>query len=420
MRFATAALAMTAAVFCTAGGLLADWPGFLGPDRTGVSTDGTKLARSWPKDGPKQLWTRTMQTGFGGAAIADGKVFVMDRLPQKADTLHCLDLETGEELWSYRYDAPGKLRWKGSRATPSVDANHVYTVGPFGQVHAISRRTRKPVWSLNLAKDFGGEVPMWAYASSPLLLGEWVVLAPQTPTAGLVAVRRDDGKVAWKSPSLGEAGHSSPMLMTLDGIRQIVLLARKQLAGVDPNTGKVLWRFKDFTSRRPIPQPVKVGRRELFFTSGYGMGGVVLRITRDDAGRWAVSEAARNESISSHIATPITHGGHVYVPGNSRNIDEGLICLTPEAKVLWKTGRRPSFGFGSQLLADGLLVIADAQKRDLVLVDPNPKEFRELARADILTGRNPWGPLAIDKGRLIVRDSEKLLCLDLRAKKETD
>ena len=420
MKHRTFAVAVLLALSFAAGGLLADWPGFLGPNRTGVSPDKTTLARSWPKDGPRQLWTRQMQTGFGGAAIVDGRVYVMDRQPQKQDVLLCLDLETGQKKWEYRYDAPGKLRYKGSRATPSVDANHVYTVGPFGQVHAISRETHKPVWTRDLAKDFGGEVPMWAYASSPLLLSELVVLAPQTPTIGLVAVQPGSGKVVWKSAALGEAGHSSPMLMTLDGVEQIVMLARKQLAGVDPNTGKVLWRFKDFTSLRPIPQPVKVGKRELFFTSGYGMGGVLLRITRDEAGNWAISEAARNKSISSHIATPILHDGHIYLPGNSRNIDEGLLCVTPETEVLWKTGRRPSFGFGSQLLADGLLVIADAQKRDLVLVDPNPKKYRELARADILTGRNPWGPLAIDKGRLIVRDSEKLLCLDLRANKETD
>jgi outer membrane protein assembly factor BamB len=301
-----------------------------------------------------------------------------------------------------------------------VDANHVYTVGPFGQVHAISRKTHKPVWSANLAEDFGGEVPRWAYASSPLLLGEWVILAPQTPTVGLVAVERDTGKVAWKSPSLGEAGHSSPRLMTLDGRKQLVFLARRQLAGLDPNSGKVLWRFKDFKSLRPIPAPAPISKREMFFTSGYGMGGIVLRVTRNDAGGWACRETARNEKLSSHIATPIVHEGYVYVPSNSRKVDQGLVCLDKEANIVWKTGRTPSFGFGNQVLADGLLVIVDAQKRDLVLVDPNPKEYRELARAAIIKGRHPWGPLAIDEGRLIVRDTDRLLCLDLRAKKRTD
>jgi outer membrane protein assembly factor BamB len=420
MNTRIAAIVSLIALVALAGTLGADWPGFLGADRAGVSPDKTTLARNWPKEGPKELWSRKMFSGFGGAAIVDGRVYLMDRMPQKKDIVLCLDLETGEKKWEYSYNAPGKLRWKGSRATPSVDDEHIYTVGPFGQVHALSHETHKPVWSLDLAKDFDGKVPMWAYASSPLLLGEWVILAPQTPTVGLVAVKRDSGEVAWKSPSLGEAGHSSPRLMTLDGRKQIVMLARKQLAGLDPNTGKVLWRFRNFKSLRPIPGPVPIGKRELFFTSGYGMGGIVLRVTRDEGGNWACSETARNERISSHIATPIVHKGYVYVPSNSRNVDLGLVCLDKDAKIVWNTGRDPSFGFGNQIMADGLLVLVDAQKRDLVLVDPNPKEYRELARADIIKGRHPWAPLAIDKGRLIVRDTEKLLCLDLAAKKETD
>ena len=114
------------------------------------------LLRTWPQEGPKVLWTVPMGAGFGGPAVSGGHVYVLDRDEKVGDTLRVLDLATGKELWTYAYDAPGSFMFAGSRMMPTVDGEYVYTVGPMGDLHAISTKTRKPAWRKNIWKDFGG------------------------------------------------------------------------------------------------------------------------------------------------------------------------------------------------------------------------------------------------------------------------
>ena len=146
----------------------ADWPWIYGPRRDHTSEQ-KRLLRTWPQDGPKVLWTVPMAAGFGGPAVSGGNVFVLDRDEKVGDTLRVLDLASGKELWTFAYDAPGSFMFAGSRTTPTVDSGHVYTVGPMGDLHAISIKTRKPVWRANIWKDFGGgaELPRWAIVQNP-------------------------------------------------------------------------------------------------------------------------------------------------------------------------------------------------------------------------------------------------------------
>ena len=144
-------------------GFAADWPWAYGPRRNHTS-DQKKLLRTWPQEGPKLLWTVPMGAGFGGPAVARGNVYLLDRDEKVGDTLRVLDLASGKELWTFAYDAPGSFMFAGSRTTPTVDGELVYTVGPMGDLHAISTKTRTPAWRKNIWKDFGGaaELPRWA------------------------------------------------------------------------------------------------------------------------------------------------------------------------------------------------------------------------------------------------------------------
>src|SRR6185295_7313600 len=132
-----------------------DWPGIYGPRRDESPTQ-KGLLRTWPKEGPKVLWTFPLSVGFGGPAVSGGNVYLLDRDEAVGDTLRVLDFASGKELWKFAYDAPGKFMFAGSRMTPTVDGDFVYTVGPLGDLPALSTKTRKPVWRKNIWKDFGG------------------------------------------------------------------------------------------------------------------------------------------------------------------------------------------------------------------------------------------------------------------------
>ena len=151
----------------------ADWPWLYGPRRDHTS-DQKGLLRTWPQEGPKVLWTVPMGAGFGGPAVSGGNVYLLDRDEKVGDTLRVLDLASGKELWTFAYDAAGSFMFAGSRTMPTVDGELVYTVGPMGDLHAISTKTRKPAWRKNIWKDFGGgaELPQWAIVQNPLIYGD--------------------------------------------------------------------------------------------------------------------------------------------------------------------------------------------------------------------------------------------------------
>ena len=156
----------------------ADWPWLYGPRRDHTS-DQKGLLRTWPREGPKVLWTVPVGAGFGGPAVSGGNVYLLDRDEKIGDTLRVLDLASGKELWTYGYEAAGSFMFAGSRTMPTVDGEFVYTVGPMGDLHAISIKTRKPAWRKNIWKDFGGsaQLPQWAIVQNPLIYGDALILS---------------------------------------------------------------------------------------------------------------------------------------------------------------------------------------------------------------------------------------------------
>ena len=188
-------LAATAAANLASAG---DWHQFQGPRRTGVSDEKIPL-RDWPPAGPPVLWSVKVRPGFGGPAIRDGEVYILDRAFEEADILRCFDLRSGNERWRFRYSAPGRLPHAGSRTVPAVDEERIYTVGPFGQVYCLSRQTHKALWQLSLTETYDTDPPRWGYSQSPIRHGELVYLAPMTESTGLIALNKRSGKVVWKT-----------------------------------------------------------------------------------------------------------------------------------------------------------------------------------------------------------------------------
>ena len=178
-----------------------NWNQYLGPNRNATAT-GTEILSSWPDKGPKELWSFPLGKGYGGVAIFDDEVFILDRKTGESDILRCIDLESGEENWSYTYEAKGELPFPGSRAVPTVDKKYVWSVGPRGHLYCIDRKTHLPVWNHNLLEEFERELSTWGVSQSPVIHKNLVIVAPHGEKAGVVAFNKISGELVWKSRPL--------------------------------------------------------------------------------------------------------------------------------------------------------------------------------------------------------------------------
>ncbi len=422
----------------------ADWPQFEGPHRNGT-TEATGLARSWPAGGPKVLWTVKVGRGFAGPAIADGKVYLLDRVPNEKDVLRCLDLNTGEEVWTLDIPAPGLAparSYDGSRATPTVDGDCVYAVGEMGDFICVNRRSGKLLWRRNLLKEYGGRIPRYGVSQSPCIYKNLVLVNLQSPKPRMAAYDKKSGERVWLSPAFpGRAGHVSPVVYTLAGADQALTITGKprkgstngQVVGLDPNTGKVLWTYEGWQCMLPIPFPLAIGGDRLFITGGYKAGSAIIRISLKD-GEFTVTELCKTKDCDCQIHIPILYKGYLYANSNenSRQFSYGMICMSLEGKQMWKTGRKPFFERGNLLLAGGLIYNLDGATGMLHLIEPTPEKYHELARARIFAAPPPpahqkgkrrrrgrprmmWACMAFADGKLVLRSQSEMKCLDVSA-----
>jgi outer membrane protein assembly factor BamB len=406
-----------------------DWPQLLGPDRNGVSTQ-KNILRSWPPEGPEILWTANVGIGFGGPVIKDGKVYLLDRDDKAGDKLRCFDFSSGKELWSFGYDSPGTVMFPGSRSVPAIDGNLIFSCGPNGNLYCIDINTHKPVWNKNIWTDFGGgEIPRWAITQCPLVYGDLLILASQAPQAGVVAYEKLTGKIKWKTPSLGPTGYVSPEIVKVGGALQVVMITASEgrgesasggkVVGIDPLTGKILWEYSNWQCGIPVPGVIDAGEGRVLITGGYQAGAAMIKIEKKADGSWGVKELYKNPDFGAHTLPPVLYNGYFYAQYTTNERKDGLVCMSMDGQVKWKTGRSPLFDKGGMILADGLILSTDGSKK-LYLIQPDPSAFKPIASADLLvvgtgadarSGTQNWAPLALADGKLLIRDQNRLMCV---------
>ncbi len=416
-----------------------DWPQYLGPDRNAVAPV-SELARSWPEGGPKTLWSVDVGEGYGGAIVKDGKAYFMDRIDSKEDRLRCVNMADGKELWNFGYDAPGKLSFPGSRSIPAIDGNRIFFCGAHGDFYCIDIQNGQPVWNKNIWKEFGGErEPMWGITQNPLIYGDTVIVAAQTPQTGLIAFDKKTGEVVWASPKLpGEPGYVSPSLVQIDGQDHLVMIsaggggrgrggrrrggeaspaeanppATETVLGMDPKTGKTLWTYAGWQCRIPAPPVTAIGDGRLFISGGYDAGSAMIRIEKTEEG-FEAKELFKTQAFGTHVHPPVLYKDHLYAHCSDNSRADGMACMDLDGNLKWKTGRDPQFDKGGFVFTGDLSLHIDGPKGILFLVEPNPEGFKPLAQAQVLDGRS-WAPLAFSDGKLIVRDQKTMKCLDLK------
>ncbi|MBN2181959.1 MAG: PQQ-like beta-propeller repeat protein, partial [Sedimentisphaerales bacterium] len=356
--------------------------------------------------------------------------YLLDRDDKVGDNLRCLDLSNGDELWNFAYDAPGTVMFPGSRSIPIVEGNNVYSCGHNGDLYCININTHKPVWNKNVWKDFGGdEIPRWAITQNPLIYGDLVIVASQAPKAGVVAYEKLTGKVRWTTPPLGPVGYVSPSIVEVDGQDHVVMITASagrrdessggKVVGIDPLSGKILWEYTNWQCSIPVAHAVDAGESRVLITGGYRAGAAMIKIEKKEDGGYGVSELYKTVDFGSHTLPPILYDGHFYVHYTTNDRRDGMVCMSMDGQVKWKTGREVLFDKGSMILVDGLILSTDGGAK-LYLIEPDPSGFKPLATAEMLKGgadqsqrfaNQNWAPMALVDGKLLVRDQSRLKCV---------
>jgi outer membrane protein assembly factor BamB len=389
------------------------WPQFRGEHRDGLVRDGAKLAREWEGGLPRRLWSVEAGEGYAGVAVMEGRVYLMDYdRARQQDALRCLSLEDGAEIWRLSYPVPVKRNHGMSRTVPSVTNGLVVAMGPKCHVVCADAATGELKWGLDLVRDYGATVPPWYTGQCPLIDRGVVVLAPGGADALVMGVDAKEGKVLWRSPNprAWKMTHVSPVPMDFAGRHFYVYCGHGGVAGVEAETGALLWETTDWKiSIATVPSPVVVSGGRIFLSGGYNAGSLMLQLKEEGGAIKPVTRfRLKPEVFGATQQTPVFFGDHLY----GIRPDGELVCLDLEGKVTWSSGSGQRFDLGPFLVADDLILALSGSGR-LALLESNPAATRVLASNQVLQGHEAWAPLALVDGRLLARDLTQLVCLDL-------
>lgn len=402
------------------------WNQYLGPNRNNTIAE-DKILTEWPEQGPESLWEIKLGPGYGGASIFGDEVYILDREKEESDILRCFELETGIEKWNYKYAAKGDIPYPGSRTVPFVDERNVWTVGPHGHLFCFDKNTQQPVWNVNLREEFEAERPNWGFSQSPLVYNEKVIVAPQGKKAGIVAFDKLSGAVVWQiRPLKGHNFHVTPMLANFGGTNQVVMISpynrndstqTHEVISVDANTGEVLWEYHGLKSYATIAPPTVVDESHLFLTDcsyngNYNPVSILLEVKKE-GGKFVVNELWKTEEAGCKMHPGIVVGEHIYLNNNGR--PNGMVCLDMNGKSVWKKESGGNFEMGSLIKVGAYLINQDGKTGEIALIEPSPDAYKELARASFFDSKKPqaWAPMAFSRGKLLVRDMEKMVCVSL-------
>jgi len=401
----------------------ADWPEYGGPNHDGVSSE--KISVKWPADGPRQLWKIPLTGGFSVLTVSQGRAYsLVLRSVEGAEQEVCvaLDADTGKELWAaplgtIEINTGGERGTSdnkggdGPRSTPSIDGDNVYVTSAKLILTCFDARTGKVNWSKNLVKEHAGRNIDWENAASPLIDGDLIFVAGGGPGQALLGLDKRTGQVVWKGQD-DRMTHSTPVVATILGVRQIIFLTQPGLVAVAPKTGEVLWRspFRYQTSTAISPV---VGGDVVYCSAAYNVGAGAVKITKSGDKFVATELWRKPNELMNHWSTPVYKDGYIY-----GMFDRAAFGIGPLKCVELATGKEmwseAGFGPGGVILVDGRL-LALGDRGQLVLIEATPAAYKELARTQALAGKCRNHPV-ISNGRIYARSTKEGVCLDVSEK----
>lgn len=399
------------------------WTRFRGADFDNIVKNSQPLKSSWTGNQPEIMWSVELGEGHAGPAVYEGKVYLMDYDEEKReDALRCFALEDGKELWRRSYKVSLKRNHGMSRTVPAVTADYVLTIGPRCHVMCVRRETGDLVWGLDMVEKYQAEVPLWFTGQCPLIDGDKAILAP-AGSAVMVAVEMATGNILWETPNPGGIimSHSSILPWTFNGKKMYVYSAVGAVIGVSAegdDEGKILWQSTAWNHAVVAPAPVCFPDGKVFLTAGYGAGSMMIKVSAS-GGNYTVdvlNEFSPKDGMACEQQTPVIWDGLMYAiqPKDAGPLRNQLVCVSPDdvTKIIWTSGKDSRFGLGPYLIADKKMFIL-SDDGTLTMIKPDSKSYVQLAQKKLFDGHDAWAPMAIADGRLLLRDANKMYCVNI-------
>jgi outer membrane protein assembly factor BamB len=375
-----------------------------GTKRDGVY-DEIGVLKKWPDGGPRLLWhfdelgdghTSASVTGSGiyttGMINGNGFVFAFDH--------------SGKLLWKKEYGKEWAENWNGTRSTPLVVDEKLYVLSSYWKLVCLNTTNGKTIWSADMQTDYGARNNEWGIAENLLFDGNMLYCTPGGSGASLVALDRNTGKMIWISKDNGnKSAYCSPLLIKIQNRKILITMMEKSICGFDVDNGQLLWQFEHTNATGVHPNiPVYINGY-LYCTSGYGKGGVMLKLADDGS---SVTEVWRNTGLDSKTGGVVVLNGRIFGSGDKNRM---IFCLD------WKTGNQifstKEMAPATLIANDGLLYIY-SESGKIFLVEPDSDGFKILSSFTVPFGANPhWAHLVIKDKKLFVRHGTSLMVYDI-------
>lgn len=447
-----------------------DWPWFLGPDHTGVSSESDLLLK-WPEQGPEFVWGKRVGTGYSAPSVRGNRLVLHHRQGDREVT-QCLNVVNGEQIWSYATPSDFKDPYgynNGPRCSPVLSEDRCYTLGAAGHLACVSLKTGKRIWRRDLAEEYQIPQAFFGVGCSPILEGDkLIVLVGGQMNAGVVAFDASTGNTRWKgvgketwhgveTPKRGPyrwtgdeqlVSYSSPIAATINGKRHVLCLMRQGLVSLDPETGNERFKYwfrPNVHESVNAARPVVIGD-QILLSAAYRLGSVLLKVNATGDG---VTETWKSdENLLAHWSTPIVVEGYAYGFSGRHQSEGELRCIDlTDGSVKWSTdgydtarlgkiGRKtdrvegklvqtyveaetgkevpyPMFGRGSKIrVGDHFIILGE--EGVLAVAKINPEKYEEICRTGFKQIHKPaWTAPVLSRKRLYLRCEDALICLDL-------
>jgi outer membrane protein assembly factor BamB len=420
-----------------------DWPQWLGPQRDDVWRE-KGILEQFPAAGATVRWRVPIGAGYSGPAVAQGRVYVMDRMLAEgaknppdgiprvqpkaiagSERVVCLNSADGKVVWKHEYDCPYTVSYPlGPRTTPLVKDGKVYTLGTEGNLFCLDADNGKPLWSHDFKKEYSAKTPLWGCAAHPLLDGQKLICMVGGEGTAVVAFDKDSGKELWKALTAKQIGYSPPMIYEAGGKRQLIIWHGEALNALDPETGQTYWSEPVSTyMAMAISTPRKFGD-DLFITA-YPQTAVLVRLGTEKPTAQVLWKGDRKKGLFSVFGTPFVEGGYIY--GSTSNGALGCVKADTGERV-WETldhykGQKAPSG-DVFIVKNGDRFFLATEKGDLIIANLSPKGYEELGRTHMLDATSTafgrqvvWSHPAFADRCIFMRNDKEILCASLAANK---
>ena len=377
------------------------WPRFRGPADDGIYSGGP-ISLEWPLT---ERWKQPVGGGYAGFIIAGGQAITIEQRGDQ-EVVASYTLKSGIEVWNHSWSAffQEPMGGDGPRATPVWDLGRIYALGATGELRALNGVNGDLIWRKNILEDNDADGLQWGVSGSPLVVDDLLIVLPGGPDGhSVVAYEKHTGELVWSAQDDVQS-YASPMLVTLAGERQLLVVAAKRVMGLSIEGGELLWDYSWETAYDVnASQPILVDSESFLISSGYDHGAALVRVIRQED-RFEAETVWSERTLKTRFNNSVLAGGYVY------GLDAGILTCIDVAtgQRQWKGGR---YGYGQLVLAGRNLIVV-TEKGELVLVEAIPERRVEIARFDAISGKT-WNHLALGEGVLLVRNAREAAAYEL-------